>query len=303
MSQESSRDDLQQISCLLVFSSWRSRLDDIEDLVFSSSYPHQVNLTKSRLLSSYPPQVDLTRSRILSSRLLILIKSTWRDPGSCLLVFSSSKSRLDEIQDLVCSSSYPHQVELSRSRILSSRLIILIKSTWRGPGSCLLVLSSSSSRVDEIEDLVFLSWRSRLDDIEDIVFSSSHPHQVELTRSMILSSRLIILIKSTWRDPLSCLIVSHPRQVNVTRSGISGSRLLILIKSNWRDPWSCLFVFSSRLFVFLTPFSRFLAFSYWFISSPGDTFSVSYYLCHKNMFWCVKETFQYYIAPTLREKG
>ena len=102
-----------------------------------------------------------------SSHLLVLIKSTWRDPGSYLLVFLSCWSRLEKIQYLV---------------------------------------SSSWSRHDEIHDLVFPS--SRPDDVDlKLVFSSFHPHKVDLTRSRILSSCLLVKIKSTRLDPISRLLV------------------------------------------------------------------------------------------------
>ena len=145
---------------LLVNTSWKSRLDEIQDFVFLSSHPHQVDLTRFRplvFLSSRPEEVDLTRFRIFSSCLLVLTKWTWRDSGSFLLVFSSWRSRLDEIHDLFFSSSPPDEVDLTRFRILSSCFLILIESTRRDPGSCLLVFSSWRSWLDEIEDLVFLS--------------------------------------------------------------------------------------------------------------------------------------------------
>ena len=46
----------------------------------------------------------------------------------------------------------------------------------------------------------------------------------------------------------------------------------ILIKSTWQNPGSCLLV-SARLLVFLTPF---LVFFSWFISSSGGTFKLPY---------------------------
>ena len=167
-------------SFLLVFSSCRSRFDEIHDLFFLSSHPHQV---------------DLTRSMILSSCLLILMKSTWRDPGTCLLVFSSWRSRLDKIQDLVFLSSRPDEVDLTRSRILSYYLLVMTKSTWRDSGSCLLVFSSSSSRLDEIPDLAFLS---------------SRPDEVNLTRLRILSFCLLAS-SSCLLDSFSRLLVSSSR--------------------------------------------------------------------------------------------
>ena len=237
-----------QVSRFLVNTSWKSRLDEIQDFVFLSSHPHQIDLTRFRILSSRPEEVDLTRFMIFSSCLLVLKKSTWRDSGSFLLVFSSCRSRFDEIQDLFFLSSHPHQVDFTRSRNLSSCLLILTKSTWRDPVSCLLVFSS---------------WRSRLDKIQDLVFLSSRPDEVDLTRSMILSSCLLILMKSTSRDPGTCLLVfsswrsrldeiqylvflsSRPDEVDLTRFRILSSCLLVLTKSTWRDPGSCLLVFSS----------------------------------------------------------
>ena len=95
-------------------------------------------------LSSRPDEVDLTIFSISSSHLFILMNLTWRDQGPYLLVFSSSS------------------VNLTRSRHLSSRPFILIMSNWWDPGSCLL---------------------------------NSHPHQVDLTRSKILFSCLLVLKK------------------------------------------------------------------------------------------------------------
>ena len=218
-----------------------------------------------------------------SSLLLLLMKLTWRDPGSCLLVFSSWWNRLDEIMYLVFLSTRPEEVDLTRSRILSSCLLILIKSTWQDSGSCLLVFSS---------------WRSRLDEIRDLFFLSSRPEEVDLTRFRILSSCLLILIKSTWRD--LAFLSSRPDEVDLTRFRILSSCLLILIKSTRRDPGSYLLVFSSwrsRLdeiedlvfliscLVFLSSWlifsSSLLVFAPWFISSSGGTFKLPY----KNSTW------------------
>ena len=241
-----------------IFSSWWSRLDKIQYLVCSSSHHREVDMMRCMILSSHLLKFSSWWSRlddksILSSSLFILMKLTWQDPGSCLLLFLSKSSRLDEIQHLVFSSSLPHEVDLTRSRILSSPLLVKIKSTWRDPASRLLVFSSSWSWLDKIQDLVFLSSRpNQVDLIQYFVFLSSRADEVDLTRSSILSSpRLSFLMKSTWRDLGSCL--------------------LVLIKSTWRDLGSRLFVFSSwrslldesedlvlafspRLFVFLTPF-------------------------------------------------
>ena len=187
---------------LLAFSSWWSRLDKIQYNFMSSSR----FLVWWNRLDNYSV-----------SRLLVFSSSwIWQDQGSCLLVFSSSSIQLDEIQALVFSSFHPHQVELMRSRILSSRLLILIKSTWRDPGSCLLVFSSSSSRIDEIQDLVF---------------SSSHPHQVDVTRSRILSSSVLVLNKSTWRDWGSCLFVFSPRLLIITSWLLFSSARLVFSSS------------------------------------------------------------------------
>ena len=178
-------------SCLLIFSSNRSRLDEIKDLVF---------------LFSCPTEVDLPRSKILSSCLLVLQKSTCRDPRSCLLVFSSYRSRLAEIQDLVFLSFRLTEVDLPRSRILSFCLFVLQKSTWRDPGSHLFVFSSYRSRLDEIQDLVFLSsWLFFLvfSSSQDLAFLSSRPTEVDLTRSKILSFCLL--------DSFSRLLVSSSR--------------------------------------------------------------------------------------------
>ena len=138
-----------------------SRLDEIQDLVF---------------LSSCLTEVDLTRSKILSSCLLVLQKSTWRDPRSRLLVFSSYISRLDEIQDLVFLSLRLTEVDLTRSSILSFCLFVLQKSTWRDPRSCLFVFLTLFSRLLVFSGsclFVFSSYRSRLDEIQDLVFLSS----------------------------------------------------------------------------------------------------------------------------------
>ena len=180
---------------LLLFSSSSSRFDDIQDLVLSSSNPHQV---------------DFTRSRILSSCLLVLMKSTWRYSVSRLVVFSSPWSWLDKIKDLVILSSRPNQVYLNRASISLSRLFFLMKLTWQDPGSCLLVFSSKSSPVD-LEPisclLVFSSSSSRIAEIQDLVLLSSRPEEVDFTRSRILSFRLIILVKLNWWDPGSRLLV------------------------------------------------------------------------------------------------
>ena len=148
-----------------------------------------------------------THCNISSSRLLILMKSTWRNQWSVV-----PSSRPDEVDLTISSISsprlfLPHEVDLTRSRILSS---------------CLLVKSS------------------RLNYIQYFVFLSSCPEEVDLTRSSILSSRLSFLMKSTWRDPVSCLLV-----LNKT-SGLDE------IESFAFSPR--LFVFSSRLLVFFAPF-------------------------------------------------
>ena len=188
------------------------------------------------------------RSMILSSCLLILMKSTWRDPGTCLLVFSSWRSRLDEIQYLVFLSSRPDEVDLTRFRILSSCLLVLTKSTWRDPGSCLLVFSS---------------WRSRLDEIQDRVFLSSHPHRVDSTRSRILSSRPDEVDLTRLRNLSFCLLASSSWLIfSSSRRAFSSSlpdlsRLLgallsfrnIPKKSRRRD-------LESHLLAFLHPISR-----------------------------------------------
>ena len=143
--------NIYDLSHLFIFSSSLVRLDENQDLVFSSFNPHQI---------------DFTRSRILSSCLLVLMKSTWQDPISRILAVSSWGSRLDDIQYLVFSSFHPNEFDLTRSRILSSCLLVQIKSTWQEPVSRLPVFSPSSSWIDKIQDLVFLS---------------SRPNQVELT--------------------------------------------------------------------------------------------------------------------------
>ena len=149
--------------------------------------------------SSHPHEDDMTRS-MTCFHLLFLVKSTWRYQVSRLLVFSSSWSWLDKIQNLVFSSSRQNQVYLTRSsisfsrhfflvkltltssRLLSSRLLILIKSKWRDRGSCLLVLRR---RLDVIEDLTFLS--SRLVFLTPfLVFSSSLPDLSRLSRLRFL---------------------------------------------------------------------------------------------------------------------
>ena len=233
-------------SYLLVFSSWWNRLDEIKYLVF---------------LSTRPEKVDMTRSRILSSCLLILNKSTWQDSGSCLLVFSSWRSRLDEIQDLFFLSFRPEEVDLTRFRIFSSCLLVLKKSTRRDSGSFLLVFSSCRSRLDEIQDLFFLS---------------SHPHQVDLTRSRILSFCLLVLTNSTWRDSGSYLLVfssSSSRLDEIPDLAFLSSRPGKVDLTRLRILSFCLLASSSCL---LDSFSRLLVFAPWFISSSGGTFKLPY---------------------------
>jgi len=154
-----------------------NRLDEIQNLVF---------------LSSRPDEHDLTRLGILSSCILVQTKSTWRDPGSRLLVFPSWRRRLDEIEDLIFLSSRPDEVDLKRSWITSSCLPVLTKTTLRDWGSYLLIFSSRRSRLDEILDHVFLSSRH---------------NEVDLMRSWILSSCILVLNESTWRDPVSLLLL------------------------------------------------------------------------------------------------
>ena len=190
-----------ELSHLLVFSSSLIRLDEVPDLVFS---------------------------------VLILVKSILRDPGFYLHVFSSWWSRLDDIQYLVFSSIHPHEFDLTRSVILSSCLLVIIKSTWRDQGSCLLV---QIRLIDLIQYLVFLSLL---------------PREVEMTRYRLLSSRLLILIKSTWQYPRACLMSSPPEEADLTRS-----RILTF----------CLLASSSCL---LDSFSRL------HISSSGGTFKLPY---------------------------
>ena len=140
--------------------------------------------------------------------------------------------RWDRSRYLVFSSPRLHEVDMTSFMILSSHHLVLMKLKWRYPAVSRLV--------------VFLSSWGWLDMIQYLVFSSFLPHEVDLTRSRILSSCLffkssrldyissmssilysclIVLMKSTWRDPVS--------------------RLSFLMQSTWRDPWSCLLVFSS----------------------------------------------------------
>ena len=129
-------------SCYLTFWSLGSRLDQNQDYVISS-FRHL--------------EVNLTRSRILLSHLFVTRKSTWPDPGSCYLIFSSLGSRLDKIVDLVISSFRHLEVNLTRSGILSSWLLVTRKSTWPEPRSCYLIFSSQGSRLDQIQDPVIPS--------------------------------------------------------------------------------------------------------------------------------------------------
>ena len=136
---------MRKVSCHLIFSSFISRLDEIQDHVILSS----------RLL-----EVDLIRYRIMSSRSSSLLEVDLMQIQDH--VISSSllfRSRLDEIQYLVISSSRLLEVVLMRSSILSSHLLFFQKSTWWDPGSCHLIFSSFRRRLDEIQDLVISSFR------------------------------------------------------------------------------------------------------------------------------------------------
>ena len=92
------------------------------------------------------------------------------------------------MQDLVFSSSWNQEVELTRCRI-SPRLLIPKKSSWRDAGSRLLVFLDPISRVDEMPEsrlLVFLDPGIRVDEIPGLSFSPSGTQEDELTRCRIL---------------------------------------------------------------------------------------------------------------------
>ena len=170
---------------------------------------------------------------ISSSCLLILIMYIWRDPGSCPLVFYN-----------------PHQVDFTRSRILSSCLFVLMKSTWQYPISRLLdcldevdltIFSISSAHPREfdltsykIKDLVFLSSRPNQVELirnQYLVFSSPHPHhssgQQDEIQALVFSSS-----SSRIDSELQDLVFSssHP----LTRSTILSSCLFdLILLSSW----------------------------------------------------------------------
>ena len=143
---------------------------------------------------------------------------------------SISSSRLLILID----SSNPYQTNFTRSRILSSCLLILMKSTWQDPisqYSRLLVLMKST-------------WRYSV----GLVFSSFHPREFDLTTSTILSSCLLVLFKSTWRDHGSRFVFSF-RWSRLDEIKILYSRFFVQIKSNWLDQY---LVFPSFFLVKLT---------------------------------------------------
>ena len=192
----------------------RSRVDEMPDLAFSSSWTQEVASTRCRISPSrflwprswvdempdlvfspsWTQEVELTRCRISPSRLLGPNKSSWRDAGSRLLAFLDPGSRVDKMPDLVFSPSWTQEVELTRCRISSSRLLHVLgprKPSWQ----------DARSRLP-----AFLDPRSRVDEMPDLVFLSSLTQKVELTRCRISPSRLLGPTTSYWRDARSRLL-------------------------------------------------------------------------------------------------
>ena len=183
---------------------------------------------------------------ILLNHLLVTTKSTWPDPGSCYLIFWSQGSRLNQKMYPVISSFHHLEVNLTRSGISSSWLLVTRKSTWPEPGSFYLIFSSLGSRLDQIHDLVISSFRH---------------YEVDLTRSRILLSHLLVTRKTTLPDRGSCYLIflslgsrldqiedlvissSAHKEVDLTRYTILLSHLLVTRMSTWPYPGSCYLVF------------------------------------------------------------
>ena len=174
--------------------------------------------------------------------------------------FKKTRRQLDKILDLVKSTSSERECNKTRSWISSSRLDEDEKTRRQEPGSRQVDLMRMRRQEDKIRSLI---WSSQIhEDEKKRRRDTEYDRQVEMTKSWrSLSSRLLILIKSTWRDPGSCLLVLSPHQVDLTKSGILSSCLFVLKTSTWWDRGSCLFVFSPGPLVFLTPFLIFLVFS------------------------------------------
>ena len=128
-------------------------------LSFSPSWTQEVELTRCRISSSCLLGPKKSSWRDAGSRLLGPKRSSWLDAGALLLTFLHPRSRVDEMPDLVFSSSWTQEVELTRCRISPSRFLGPKKSSsWRDGTSRLLVfLDPRSRRVDEIPHLAFSS--------------------------------------------------------------------------------------------------------------------------------------------------
>ena len=176
---------------------------------------------RSWILSGQLHGEGKTRRRDTASSQVNLILTRRQDFGSCQVNFTMMKRR---------DTWYRH-VDFIRTRRWEDKIMDLVMSTSWGWEDIILILSS---RLHQDEKTTRYDPRSRQVDlirtrIENLIFLSSIPHEVYLTRSRILSSCLLVQIKSTWRDPVSCL--------------------LVLIKSTWRDRLSsaCLVFLSSHL--------------------------------------------------------
>ena len=94
----------------------------------------------------------------------------------------------------------------TRRRDTASSQVNLILTRRQDFGSCQVNFTMMKRRDTWYRHVDFI--RTRPDDVDlKLVFSSFHPHKVDLTRSRILSSCLLVKIKSTRLDPISRLLV------------------------------------------------------------------------------------------------
>ena len=213
---------------------------------------------------SWTQEIDMTRCRISPSRLLGPKKSSWRDAGSLLFAFLDPRSRVDEMPDLSFSPSWTQEVELTRCRIATSRLLGPKKLTcrdaeslllafldprsqvWWDARSLLLAFLDPRSRVDEMDLSFSPSWTQEID-MTRCRISPSWTQEVELMRCQISPSHLLGPKKSSWRDFSFLLAFLDPRS-RVDEMDLSFSPSCPK-KSSWRDA-------GSLLLAFLEPRSR-----------------------------------------------